>query len=211
MNIDRVSSFIVLVLVLLTPAFYSNAKEDFDSSSALGFDFGISKKQAMQVIESKGKKILENTVDSKEIRMILIQGAIEEIPLNIPESQSLTQLEFYDDELMTSTLILESANYLSRNEMANKLYKFLSDSYGETASQEKVLNFTTWTWRQPRVKIVFSADQNSDIFKIAYTYEPLSQTKMEKEFDEKRSDKPEDPATQMFLEGNYSRPKGYKE
>lgn len=211
MNFDRISSFIIVVLILLTPSFYSDAKEDFDSGSALGFNFGISKKQAMQVIKSKGKKILENTVDSKEIRMILIQGVIEEIPLNIPESQSLTQLEFYDDELMTSTLILESADYLSRNEMANELFKFLSDSYGETASQEKVLNFMTWTWRQPRIKIVFSADQNSDIFKIAYTYEPLSQTKMEKEFDQKRKDKPEDPATQMFLEGNYSRPKDYQE
>lgn len=211
MNFDRISSFIILVLILLTPSFYSNAKEDFDSSSALGFNFGISKKQAMQVIESKGKKILENTVDSKDIRMILIQGAVGEIPLNVPESQSLTQLEFYDDELMTSTLILESADFLSRNEMANKLYKFLSDSYGETASQEKVLNFMTWTWRQPRVKIVFSADQNSDIFKIAYTYEPLSQTKMEEEFEKKRRGKPEDPATQMFLEGNYSRPTRLKE
>jgi hypothetical protein len=211
MNFDRISSFIVLILILLTPPFYSNAKEDFDSSSALGFNFGISKKQAMQVIKSKGKKILENTVDSKEIRMILIQGAVEGVPLNIPESQSLTQLEFYDDELMTSTLIVESADYLSRDDMANKLFKFLSDSYGETASQEKVLNFMTWTWHQPKIKIVFSADQNSDIFKIAYTFEPLSQTKMDKEFDEKQADKPKDPASQMFLEGNYSRPKDYQE
>ncbi len=211
MNFDRISSFIILVLILLTPSFYSNAKEEFDSSSALGFNFGISKKQAMQVIKSKGKKILEDTVDSKEIRMILIQGAVEGVPLNIPESQSLTQLEFYDDELMTSTLIVESADYLSRDEMANKLFNFLSDSYGQTASREKVLNFMTWTWRQPRIKIVFSADENSDIFKIAYTYEPLNQTKMDNEFEEKRVDKPEDPASQMFLEGNYSRPKDYRE
>jgi hypothetical protein len=211
MNFDRISFFIILVLIFLTPSFYLKAKEDFDGTSALGFNFGISKKQAVQVIESKGKKILENTVDSKDIRTILIQGSVEEIPLNIPESQSLTQLEFYDDELMTSTLILESADYLSRNEMANMLYQFLIDRYGETTNQEKVLNFMIWTWRQSKVKVVFSADQNSDIFKIAYTYEPLSQTKMEKELDEKRRGKPEDPATQMFLEGNYSRPTHLKE
>jgi hypothetical protein len=211
MNFDRISSFIILVLILLTPSFYLNAKEDFDSSSALGFNFGISKKQAMQVIKSKGKKILENTVDSKDIRLILIQGAVQGVPLNIPDSQSLTQLEFYDDELMTSTLIVESADYSSRNEMANKLFKFLSDSYGDTASQEKVLNYMTWTWRQPKIKIVLSADQNSDIFKIAYTFEPLSQSKIDREFDEKQADKPEDPAKQMFLEGNYSRPKDYNE
>lgn len=211
MSFNRISSFIILVLIFLAPSFYLKAKEDFDSSSALGFNFGISKKEALRVIESKGKKILENTVDSKEVRTILIQGTIEETPLNIPESRSLTQLEFYDDELMTSTLIVESADYSSRNEMANKLYKFLSDSYGENTSQEKVLNFITWTWRQPKVKVVLTADQNSDIFKIAYTYEPLSATKMEKEFEQKRRPKPEDPATQMFLEGNYSRPTHLKE
>lgn len=211
MTFNRISSFIIFVLIFLTPSFYLKAKEGFDSSSALGFNFGISKKQALQVIESKGKKILDNTVDSKEIRTILIQGTIEETPLNIPESRSLTQLEFYDDELMTSTLIVESADYSSRDEMADKLYRFLSDSYGENTSQEKVLNFITWTWRQPKVKVVLTADENSDIFKIAYTYEPLSQTKMDKELDQKQRGKPEDPATQMFLEGNYSKPTHLKE
>lgn len=211
MNFHRISSFIILVLILLTPSFYSNAKDDFDSSSALGFNFGISKKQAMQVIKSKGNKILENSVDSKDIRTILIQGAVVETPLNIPDSRSLTQLEFYDDELMTSTLIVESADYSSRNEMANKLFQFLSDRYGETASQEKVLNFMTWTWRQPKVKVVFTADENSDIFKIAYTFEPLNQTKRQEELDKKRADKPEDPAKEMFLEGDYSKPTRYKE
>jgi hypothetical protein len=211
MSFNRISSFIILVLIFLVPSFYLKAKEDFDSSSALGFNFGISKKQALQVIESKGKKIVENTVDSKEIRTILIQGTIEETPLKIPESRSLTQLEFYDDELMTSTLIVESADYSSRNEMANKLYNFLINSYGENTSQEQVLNFTTWTWRQPKVKVVLTADQNSDIFKIAYTYEPLSQTKTDKEFEQKQRGKPEDPATEMFLEGDYSKPTRYKE
>jgi len=91
------------------------------------------------------------------------------------------------------------------------LYQFLIDRYGESTSQEKVLNFMTWTWREPKVKVVLSADRNSDIFKIAYTYEPLSQTKRQKELDEKRRDKPEDPATQMFLEGDYSKPTHLKE
>jgi hypothetical protein len=211
MSFNRISSFVILVLIFFMPSFSLKAQNDVDGGSALGFNFRISKKQAIQVIEEKGKKVLENSVDSKDIRMILIQGTVEEIPLNIPESQALTQLEFYDDELMTSTLIVESADYSSRNEMANKLYKFLSDSYGETAGMEKVLNFMTWTWRQPKVKVVLTADQNSDIFKIAYTYEPLSRTKMEKEFEEKREGKAEDPATQMFLEGNYSKPTHLKE
>lgn len=211
MTFNRISSFIIFVLIFLTPSFYLRAKDGFDSSAALGFNFGISKKQALQVIKSKGKKILENRVDSKEIRTILIQGTIEATPLNIPESRSLTQLEFYDDELMTSTLIVESADYSSRDEMANNLYKFLSDSYGESTSQERVLNFITWTWRQPKIKVVLTADHNSDIFKIAYTYEPLNQTKMNKEFQEKQRPKPEDPATEMFLEGDYSKPTRYKE
>ncbi len=211
MTFSRVSLTLILVLSFLTSSVYLKAKEDFSGSSALGFDFGISKKEAMKVIESKGKKVIENSVDSKDIRIILIQGAVEEIPLNIPESQSLTQLEFYDDELMSSTLVLESADYVSRNEMANELYQFLTDKYGETSNQERVLNYVTWTWRQPKVKVVLSADQNSDIFKIAYTYEPLSQTKMEEELELKRRGKPEDPATQMFLEGTYSKPTRFKE
>jgi hypothetical protein len=211
MGLNRISSLVILALIFFTPSFYSKAKEDFGDTSALGFNFGISKKQAMQVIKEKGKKVIENSVDSKNIRTILIQGTVGEIPLHIPESQALTQLEFYDDELMTSTLIVESADYSSRDEMANELYKYLRDSYGEIANNEKVLNYITWTWRQPKVKVVLTADQNSDIFKIAYTYEPLSQTKREKELDQKRKDKPEDPATEMFLEGDYSKPAHLKE
>lgn len=211
MTFERIALFSILVLILFTPLFHLSAKEDFGGSSALGFDFGTSKKKAMRVIKEKGKNIVENTVDSKDVRTILIEGSVGEIPLGIPESQALTQLEFYDDELMSSTLIVESGGYLDRSEMANSLYQFLINSYGEAASQEKVLNFMTWTWRQPKVKVVLTADQNSDIFKIAYTYEPLSESKRQRELEAKTKVKPEDPATEMFLEGDYSKPKHLKE
>jgi hypothetical protein len=72
MGLNRISSLVILALIFFTPSFYSKAKEDFGDTSALGFNFGISKKQAMQVIKEKGKKVIENSVDSKNIRTILI-------------------------------------------------------------------------------------------------------------------------------------------
>ena len=193
-----------LILILFTTPAYLKEFDDRDNSSPLGFKFGISKKQAEEIIKSEGKKIVEKTVDSKEIKTIMIEGAIVDLPLDNSYSDLQTRLEFFNDELMSSSLIFKSDDSSKKEELEAELSTFLGDLYGGAGEEEKVLDFTTWTWHVPDLKVVLSTSPNNDVTKLQYIYEPLNQSKVEKEIQIKQKGKPKDPAKQMFQDGNYS-------
>jgi hypothetical protein len=191
------------VVLFATPA-YLNELDTKDNSSPLGFKFGISKKQAEEIIKSKRKKIVEKIVDSKEISTILMEGTIVKLPLEHVYSGLQTRLEFYDDELMSSSLIFKSDDSSKKEELEAALSSFLGDLYGQPAEVENVLNFTALTWHVPDLKVVLSTNPKNDVTKVQYIYEPLNQSRVEKEIQLKQKGKPKDPAKQMFLDGNYS-------
>src|SRR3990172_13392611 len=93
--------------------------------SALGFNFGISKKDALETIKSQGKKVVEDTVDSKEIRTIIVEGALVELPVDINNVDLKTKLEFYDNELMASSLVFNTNNILNQSALEAELFKYL--------------------------------------------------------------------------------------
>ncbi|MBI2486013.1 MAG: hypothetical protein HYW01_03465 [Deltaproteobacteria bacterium] len=195
-----------LTMVLFATTAYLNELDTKDNTSPLGFKFGISKKQAEQIIKSKGKKIVEKTVDSKEIKTIMIEGTIVKLPLGHSYSDLQTRLEFYDDELMSSSLIFKSDDSSKKEELEAELSSFLGDLYGQPAEVEDVLDFTTLTWHIPDLKVVLSTNPNNNVTKVQYIYEPVNQSRVDKEIQLKQKGKPEDPAKKMFIDGNYSAP-----
>ena len=54
-------------------------------------------------------------------------------------------------------------------------------------------------------------NEKNNTVKVEYTYKPVHQAKIEDELDQKRGTIKIDPAKQMFLEGDYSKPTGYDE
>lgn len=193
-----------LIVVLISTQAYLNELDTKDNTSPLGFKFGISKKQAEQIIKSEGKKIVDKTVDSKEIKTIMIEGTIIKLPLARSHSDIQTRLEFYNDELMSSSLIFKSDDPSKKQELESELSSFLSDMYGQPGDEEKVLDFTTWTWHVPDLKVVLSTSPNNDVTKVQYIYEPLNQSRVNREIKLIQKGKPEDPAKKMFIDGNYS-------
>jgi hypothetical protein len=202
---------IILFLVLLTTPAYLKEEVGKENTSPLGFKLGSSRNEAIEVIKSKGNKIVKNTVDSKEIRTIVMEGAIVELPFDNNGADLQTSLEFYDDELMSSSLIFKSDDPSKQEELEAELSKYLIGLYGEPGEKEKVLGFTTWTWHVPDLKVVFSTNPNNNVAKVRYIYEPLNQSRVEEEIKRKQKEKPTEPAKEMFLEGNYSVPKHLKE
>ena len=178
--------------------------EDQVNHSPLGFEFGMSKKDALKLIKAKRLQILDNSVDSKKIRTILIEGAIVQLPIDINIHDVKTELEFYKDKLMSSSLICRPNSESNQPEMENNIYNFLVEKYGEPKSKDKILHFMTWNWKIPDVLVVFSTSRKTDWLKLSYTYEPVNTVRYERELDIKRKGKPSDPAKQMFLDGNYS-------
>jgi hypothetical protein len=209
MKIMRIALLILLITLFVRPAFprQEGGNGDF---TGLGFEFGIEKDQAFKIIKSEGREIIENTVDSKEVRMVVVEGAFIELPVNTSNADLKTKLEFYDDRLMSSSLVFESDSRSKQASLEAELARFLSGLYGEPEKREKVLHFTTWTWQTPDVLVIFSIDPKNDVVRIQQVYEPISRIKLEEEYDEKRGGEPSDPAKEMFLDGNYSRPTQYR-
>ncbi len=198
-------------LIIFILAFYAtisfSGEEDNKNVSALGFNFGISKKDALEIIKSQGKKVVEDTVDSKEIRTIIVDGSLIELPVDTSNADLKTNLEFYDNELMASSLVFKPNNILNQSALEAELFKYLSGLYGEPGGKEEVINITTWTWHIPDLAVILSSNPKNNIARIDYVYKPLNQSRIEEEFKEKQQGETVDPAKQMFIDGNYSAPK----
>lgn len=195
-----------LVYILFTTPAYLKADEGRDSP--LGFRFGISRKEALKIIESHGNEIVKKTVDSKKIRTIVIKGAIIELPLNGGDFE--TSLEFFDDKLMSSSLVFKVDDPSKREKLKSELSGFLIDRYGEPGDKEDTLGLTVWTWHVPDLKIVLSTNPANNLTKVEYTYKPLDETMVQKEIEKEHRGKQTDPAKEMFIDGSYSRPPQYR-
>jgi len=202
------SFFVVAVLSFFALSHFASAAEQANLAP-LGFTFGISEKDAQKVIESRGKRIINDGVDSKKMRNIQMQGIITELPLDLEGKDVSTGLEFYDKKLLSTALILSAKDSFEELEYQNMLNKYLTETYGKPASSDSMLYFKTWTWHIPDVRIVLHTNTRDHTVKMEYTYEPVNQAKREDELNKLRGTDEADPAREMFIDGNYSRPKGY--
>lgn len=202
----RIISLIIFILTFCNTLSFPEEKEN-KNVSALGFNFGISKKDALEIIKSQGKKVVEDTVDSKEIRTIIVEGALIELPVDTSNADLKTNLEFYDNELMASSLVFKPNNILNQSALEAELFKYLSGLYGEPVGKEEVLNITTWTWHITDIAVILSSNPKNNVARIDYVYKPLNQSRIEDEFKQKQQGETVEPAKQMFIDGNYSAPK----
>ena len=199
-----------LLLIILVSASYSGAQEEMAADLApLGFEFGISNKDAKKVIEANGKRIVEDKVDSKKIRMIMMQGVIVDLPVNPDGLNVQTGLEFFDKKLLSSSLVFKAQDTPTEEWLEEAFSEYFHDRYGEPSEIDSMMYFKTWTWNIPKVKLVLHTNTKDNIVKVDYTFDPLNKAKFEKELNTKRGEKPVDPATKMFLDGDYSKPTDY--
>ncbi|MGD9653044.1 MAG: hypothetical protein AB7V12_11805, partial [Candidatus Dadabacteria bacterium] len=130
------------------------ASADQANLAPLGFSFGMSDKDAKKLIESHGKRIMNDDVDSKKIRTIQMQGVITELPLPLDGTDVSTGLEFYEKKLLSSALIFSATDSSEERQYQKMLSQYLTETYGEPASSDSMLYFKTWTWHIPDVRIV---------------------------------------------------------
>ncbi|MCK5390891.1 MAG: hypothetical protein KAJ31_00530 [Deltaproteobacteria bacterium] len=208
MNILRKSFLFFLFIVIGLPIYSMAENSDI---SPLGFQFGINKKEAMKVIDSNGKRIVENQVDSKDIRTIIMQGVIVTLPIDTDGKDVMTGLEFYNKKLLSTSLIFAAVDASEKTELEKEFTHYFTEQYGEPVERSSMLYFTTTTWHMHDIKLVLHTNEKKNTVKVEYTYKPVHQSKIEDELDERRGTIKKDPATQMFLDGDYSKPTGYDE
>lgn len=193
----RMRIFMVLVLFLV-PLGRSFGEEN-NSRHKFGFRFGMSSKEALRVIGEKRLRVLENTVDSKKIRTILIEGVPEPLPVDVSGLDLKTRLEFWDKSLMSLSVLMNGGGPQDHNRIKDELYDHLFGEYGEPVSHDSFMNFTAWTWRLPFLTLVLSSSPSRSMTKIEYTYEPIEQNRREKEVEEAITPEREDPVEKYFL------------
>lgn len=208
MRIGKFSLPVLLIIFFANFAFSSveNGKTDF---TGLGFELGIEKDEAIKIIKSDRREIVENSVDSKEIRTIVVEGAFVELPFNTNNTDLKTRLEFYDDKLMSTSLILKPNAESDQAELESDLAEFLISLYGEPGRKEEMLQFVTWTWQRSDVTVILSANLENGMIKVENIYVPVNQARKDEEFEDSQKEE-SDPAKEMFLDGTYSRPTQYK-
>jgi hypothetical protein len=211
MNIITNSRLLILIVLSLFITVRHAAAQQNADLAPLGFTFGISDDDAEDLIETNGKRIMENSVDSKKIRTIVMQGMIVTLPVDLEGKDVSTGLEFYDGKLLSSSLNLNTKDSFEESQMRDELMKYLTGKYGEPSSSDSMLTFKTWTWNMPDVKLVFHTNEKNNNMKVVYTYEPVNQAKHEKELDKQRGTEEINPAEDMFINGDYSKPKYYDE
>ena len=196
--------FLYIVVFFLFPL--SGFSTEADVNKPHGFEFGSSKKEVVKIIEDSNKVILENEKDSKDVRRIVFDGSIVDLPIS-KTVQHETRLEFFKKKLMSSAL---NYKFNDDSELMNAVEEYLNyikTHYGEASESEKMLSYELWTWRFPDIKILLNSNVKNKSLTIEYLYEPVRNKKIAKELKDKRKTPVGDPAKEMFLEGTYSRPK----
>jgi len=203
----------VCIFVFLLGFFILNTtvySDDNIVDNPLGFKFGMSSKDAKKLISNSGNEIIKNEVDSKEIRTIIFNGLIVEYP-GIDETDKKTKLEFYNDRLMSTLLVVKKLNGPQFIEIQNELMGNIEADFGKPSSRDNMLSYDIWTWKMEDMKLILSTNRNKGEVKLDYTYMPIAEFKIDKELEVKRKgEKTKNPADQMFKDGNFSQQTGPK-
>lgn len=205
MRIIKMSLFLALIIIVSAGASFAQQSD----SAPLGFKFGIDKKDAMRVIDSKGRRIVEEQKDHKDMRIILMQGVIVDLPVDVAGRDVMTELEFYDKKLLSTSLVFAAADDAEKTELETDFDKYFTNEYGEPIERDSMMYFTTTTWHIPDVMLILHTNNKDNTVKVEYKHKPGHQAKFEDELDQKRGTIKSDPAKEMFLEGDYSKPTFY--
>ena len=199
------------LLIMMTLCLPWNSFAQGNDLSPLGFKFGINKKEAKNIIDSRGKRIVRENKDSKDMRVIVMQGVIVDLPVDVAGKDVMTELEFYDKKLLSTSLLFASADESEKVEIENEFDQYFVSQYGEPVERDSMLHFTTATWHTTDVLLVLHTNKKDHSLKIQYKYKPGLAERFEDDLDSKRGTVHKDPAKQMFLEGDYTKPTGYDE
>ncbi|MGB3365419.1 MAG: hypothetical protein WBB48_11660 [Thermodesulfobacteriota bacterium] len=199
----------LLLIALIIFAFPGASIAQQSDLSPLGFKFGIDKGDAMKVIDSRGKRIVEDQKDHKDMRVILMQGVIVNLPIDESGKDVMTELEFYNKKLLSTSLVFAATDEVERTELETDFDKHFTAEYGDPVERDSMMYFTTTTWHIPDIMLILHTNSKNNTVKVEYKYKPGHQAKFEDELDYKRGTIKTDPATQMFLDGDYSKPTFY--
>ena len=168
-----------------------------------GFEFGVSRKDALNLIESSELKVVSDRKYSNDLRKVVLDGSLSGVALDpLPDHE--TRLEFYKDSLMSSSILFsfedESRFVFAKSELLGDLANVL----GDTFKREKMFSYEVLSWNLSDTVVLVSLNSKERTIEIEYIHKPVLEKKTAKDLRRKRRDDPGDPARQMFIDSNFS-------
>lgn len=168
-----------------------------------GFEFGISRKDALNLIESSRLKVVSDREYSNDLRKVVLDGSLSGVAFDpLPDHE--TRLEFYKDNLMSSSILFsfedETRFAFARSELVGDLVNVLGDAF----EREKMFSYEVLSWNLSDTVVLASVNSKKRTIDIEYIHKPVLEKKTAKDLRRKRREDPGDPARQMFIDNNFS-------
>ncbi len=197
----RVWLTFVFSVCFLLPFSAEGSQEDLRTPH--GFEFGISRKDALGVIESSKLKVVSDRKYSKDLRKVILGGSLAGVALDsLPDHE--TRLEFYKDKLMSSSILFsfedESRFASAKNELIGNLTGVLGDAF----KREKMFSYEVLSWDLSDTVVLANLNSRKKTIEVEYVHKPILEKKIAKDLHLKRREDFGDPAKQMFIDNNFS-------
>ena len=197
----RVWLTFVFSVCFLLPFSAEGSQEDLRTPH--GFEFGISRKDALGVIESSKLKVVSDRKYSKDLRKVILGGSLAGVALDpLPDHE--TRLEFYKDKLMSSSILFsfedESRFASAKNELVGNLTGVLGDAF----KREKMFSYEVLSWDLSDTVVLANLNSRKKTIEVEYVHKPILEKKIAKDLHLKRREDFGDPAKQMFIDNNFS-------
>ncbi len=184
--------FVALPLLCVFPSYA-------ETGALLGFEFGLSSKNAFKKAAENGLETLEKGKNKNGRRVAVFKGAATGVPVSDGE-KAKTRVTFFRDRVETVTLLLSTAS--ERDALA--VERFVSEKYGLPSANEEVLSYIVKSWNPPESRVALSYSRGG-VLKLAHTHLPTRKDRYERKL---RRDKIKDkrsPARRM-IDGDFSKP-----
>jgi len=168
-----------------------------------GFEFGTSRKDAINLIDSSSVKLVSDNKYSNNLRKIILDGSIAGVILEPPPRHE-TRLEFYKNKLMSSSILFSFKDESSFTLAKDELFGNLVDILGGTFKRERMFSYEVLTWDLSETFVIANLNPKKKTIEIEYVHKPILEKKVAKDLRRKRRGDPGDPAKQMFIDNNFS-------
>lgn len=199
MNLTAASLVLVLSILLLPPPF--PARGEANVAAPHGFDFGISRKEALARTEALGLEVASDSRYSKKLRKVVLRASASG-PASGPGRSTL--LEFYEDRLMSSSLLMSFDSGEEFASARSRLETAVRGDLGESFKRDRVFSYEVIRWDLPYTLVLMSVNPDKRTVKLEYVSKSVLGKKTDADLEIKRRNDPGDPAKEMFVDGDYS-------
>ena len=168
-----------------------------------GFEFGISRKDALSMIESSKLKVVSDRKYSKDLRKVILGGSFAGVALDpLPDHE--TRLEFYKDKLMSSSILFSFEDETRFASAKSELIDNLTDVLGDAFKRERMFSYEVLSWDLSDTVVLANLNSRKKTIEVEYVHKPILEKKIAKDLHLKRREDFGDPARQMFIDSNFS-------